>query len=385
MKDYNDPDQPQLTDKQQQCLELFMRMRDKQAVANALGLSRSAVRDQIRRIEQKGLAPWLTPAPVSPTMHSYKTTVQYNADGVPIQEWRRLQPRMELMTQIVDELCEKVRGIGKAAKRKERKTDTDELLFEIDIYDAHVGLYADEKETLDENYDCDIAALRMVEAVEALAARARRPRKVVLVFGGDMLHADNRTNKTEASGHVLDVDTRYARVVDYIVKASKDCVQIAAAIGAEVEMVILEGNHSYHSEIWLARVLHAMYEGCDNVNVRLDRSPRKHMVFGKNLLVWSHGDRVAAQKWAMIIAAEFPREWGQTVYRHLKCGHIHHQKTIAPVVVDEQAGLLVEFLPALCATDAYHVASGYVGNQKGAVAYDYHKDHGCITRYFNPV
>ena len=94
---------------------------------------------------------------------------------------------------------------------------------------------------------------------------------------------------------------------------------------------------------------------------------------------------MAAAKWAQIVAAEFAQQWGQTKFRHLKCGHIHHQKTIAPVVVDEQAGLLVEYCPALCATDSYHAAAGYVGNQKGATAYEYHKTQGCISRFFRPA
>ena len=200
-----------------------------------------------------------------------------------------------------------------------------------------------------------------------------------------MMHSDNRSNQTEASGHVLDVDTRYHRVVEYLIKACKDVVQIAASIAPEVEIVVLEGNHSWHSEVWLSRVLDAYYSQCPNIKVKSDPSPRKHMVFGDNLLLWAHGDRIAAQKWPLIIAAEFAKEWGQTKYRHLKCGHIHHKKTIAPVVVDEQSGLVVEYLEALCATDAWHSGAGFVGSQKGASAFEYHKTEGLTTRYFKSI
>ena len=109
------------------------------------------------------------------------------------------------------------------------------------------------------------------------------------------------------------------------------------------------------------------------------------MVWGDNLLLWAHGDRIAAQKWPMIIAAEFAKQWGQTKYRHLKMGHIHHKKTIAPVIVDEQSGLVVEYLEALCATDAWHSGAGFVGSQKGASAFEYHKTEGLITRYFKSI
>jgi hypothetical protein len=109
------------------------------------------------------------------------------------------------------------------------------------------------------------------------------------------------------------------------------------------------------------------------------------MVFGNNLLTWSHGDRIAANKWAMIIATEFAKEWGATKFRHHKMGHVHHKKSFAPVIVDEQSGLLVEYLEALAATDSWHANAGFVGSQKGASAFEYHREHGLMTRFFQPA
>lgn len=376
-----------LTKKQQEILDSYVKNGTYRGAARELDLDRMYVKDVVQKVERLGMAPWLSDGAMIPEhLRMAKTTVHYK-DGEVKNEWRRLEPRYEILQDVVNGLCEKVRGKGRVHVRRPRKTDTDEVLFELDIYDAHVGMYADERETLDKDYDCDIAAKRMIEAAEGICSRANRPSKVVVVFGGDMLHADNRGNTTssESSSHVMDVDTRYSRVVSYIISACRDVVQIAASIGAEVEVVVLEGNHSWHSEVWLAQVLHAYYSECPNVTVKICASPRKHMVFGDNLLVWTHGDKVKADNWAKIIAAEFPKQWGLTRFRHLKCGHIHHQKTLAPVIVDEQAGLLVEFLPALCPTDAWHASSGYVGSQKGAVGFEYHKSMGCMTRFFHAV
>lgn len=270
---------------------------------------------------------------------------------------------------------------AKCQRSKNERTKTTYYSRSISLT-PHVGMYADERETLDSDYNCDIAAQRMVEATTALAARATNPDKCVVVFGGDMLHADNRSNQTPASKHPLDVDTRYHRVVKYVIEACTSCVDIAATIAPEVEIVVLEGNHSAHSELWLAQVLSAYYSRCSNVSVMLSASSRKHIIWGDNLLVWAHGDRIAAQKWAMIVAAEFAKEWGATKYRHLKCGHVHHKKAFAPIVIDEQSGLVVEYLEALCATDAWHAGAGFVGSQKGASAFEYHKSEGLMTRHF---
>jgi hypothetical protein len=372
-----------LTPRQKQILESFLDTGTKQAVADKLGISRSAVRNALTAIEKKGLAPWLESVPLPPTMAMTNTTVHYR-NGEVIQEWRRLSPSIQQMGDIVEALCEQVKGKGRAPVRKPKKTDSEDVLFEIDIFDAHVGMYADEKETLDHSYNCDIAAKAMVDVAERLAARATRPKKCVLVFGGDMIHSDNRSNRTEQSGNALDVDGRYHRVIEYIIKACRDVVQICASVAEEVEIVVLQGNHSWHSEAWLAHVLDAYYSTCPNIKVLMSRSPRKKIVFGNNLLVWAHGDKIASNKWAMIIAAEFAEDWGKTKFRHLKTGHKHHKYTIAPTMVDEQSGLLVEILEALCATDSYHANAGYVGSQKGASAFEYHRKHGLMTRYFTP-
>lgn len=341
------------------------------------------MRGTIRIIEAKGCAPWLSGAMVPDHLHQLKTTVQYGPNGEVEREWKRLIPGAEEMREFVAALCEDAKGKGSVPKRKERKTDTDQILFELDLYDAHLGMYASEKETLDKDYDCDIAARRMVEAAEGLASRSSRPKKCMLVFGGDMMHSDTRNNRTEQSGNALDVDTRFQRVVSYLVAASKDVVKIASSVAQEVEIVIIEGNHSWHSEVWLAQVLDAYYSDCPNVTVNVQCSPRKHTVFGTNLLVWAHGDKINAQKWSQVVAAEFPKQWGETTFRHVKLGHIHHKKSIAPVIVDEQPGVLVEYLEALCATDAWHAGSGFVGSQKGASAFEYHRNKGLLSRFYH--
>lgn len=366
----------------QQTVDLVREHKNVAAAARAVGIAENTMRHRYQRAKQMFDIDWRGARPDPKGQSMTKTTVQYDAQGNVLQEWRRLAPDAKAVEEFVEDLCAKVKAKGSAPKRKARKTDSSDLLYEIDIFDPHVGMYADERETLDKDYDCDIAARKMTAAVEDLASRAQRPKKCVLVFGGDSLHSDNRNNKTELSGNVLDVDTRYQRVISYLIAASRECVKIAASIAEEVELVILKGNHSWHSDCWLAQVLSAYYCECDNVTVRIDHSPRSAMTWGDNLIVWAHGDRIPAQKWPNIIAAEFSKEWGATKHRYLRCGHIHSQKTIAPVIVQEQAGIIVEFCPALCPSDAWHADSGYVGNQRGASAVEYHKSKGRISSQF---
>jgi len=189
------------------------------------------------------------------------------------------------------------------------------------------------------------------------------------------------------------VDSRYHRGVDHAIQACYDVVQIAAAISPQVDVVVLEGNHDWHSCVWLAQVLQAFYMNCPNINVVNQSSDRKHIVYGNNLLVWSHGDGVAMNQWPQIIAAEFAKQWGLTKFRHLKMGHVHHKKKNQPARVivenkngwEEHRGLLVEYLPALCASDAWHANAGFIGSMKGASGYEYHKTAGLMTRFYQHV
>ena len=109
------------------------------------------------------------------------------------------------------------------------------------------------------------------------------------------------------------------------------------------------------------------------------------MVWGKNLLIWTHGDGVAMNKWAQIIPAEFATEWGSTEHRYLKMGHIHHKKTVAPVCVQEHCGLYVEYLEALTSIDSWTASSGFVGSAKGASAFEYDAEQGMTARFYYKV
>jgi DNA-binding MarR family transcriptional regulator len=375
-------EQAELSDAQKRTLETFMECGSTSGTATKLGLSRSTVRSYLRRVEDKGMAPWLEKMPVPDHLQMRNTTVHIK-EGQVVEEWRRLIPGQQEIMELIEELAEPVRGRGRAAARRVRKSDTDRQLFEIDIYDPHVGMYASARETGDEDYDTDLAVKRMLAAVEDLASRADRPHTVVLVFGGDIMHADNRSNMTEKSHNILDTDTRYFRTIDYVSKVCIDCVQIAASLAQELKVVVVPGNHDFHSCLWLHRLLTLYYEKCPNIEILQQDTFRKHMVWGNNLLAWAHGDNIATTKWPLVVAAEWPEAWGRTVHRHLKLGHVHHKKALAPVTVNEQPGLLVEYLEALCPSDAWHSGSGYVGSARGASAFTYDREHGLYTRHYH--
>ena len=318
-------------------------------------------------------------------MKMVKTTVQYDAQGNVDREWKRLVPEASDMEAFVEGLCEDVRGKGFAPPRKSKHGSNEDELFEVNVYDPHIGMYADAEETLDSNYDTDIACSRVLNTVDALCARAGKPKKGLLIFGGDVLHGDSFSNSTPQSGHVLDIDTRYNRVVKFAKDTCREVIRRVAAVCEELEVLVIPGNHSTVSEVWLAMILDAYYESCPNVTVRTDSSPHKVVVWGNNLIAAAHGDKIPAAKWAGIIATKFAKEWGQTTFRYCHLGHFHSRKVVAPIVAEEHGGIQIEYLPAVTASDAWHSSSGFVGAQKGATAFIYRKGGGMIARLFEPV
>lgn len=383
-----------LTSAEQRVLEAFLKERGKRPAARALGINECTVRQTLKRIERKGLAPWLSGAVTPDHLNVAKTTVQYGPDGEVQREWKRLLPNAEAMTDFVDSLCERAEGKLKISKAPKVTRQRKDILAEICCFDAHIGMYAEAGETNSQNYDSDIAVKRIHNTADALLCRMNNPEHIVVTFGGDMLHSDTRSNKTEMSGNVLDVDSRYHMVVEKAVTACYDVVAMAAEVASNVTVVILEGNHSWHSEVWLTQVLKAAYSQCDRVNIVMQRSARKKLVWGDNLLIWTHGDSVAMNKWQGIISTEFAELWGKTKWRHLKMGHVHHKKSNSAkrVVTSDQNGgwvenhgLLVEYLPALSATDAWHASKGFIGSQQAMTGFEYHKKQGLITRLYEPA
>lgn len=350
-------------------------------IARAIGKTRKAV---VRFFERQREADrkWRAPVDVPDGMVAPLTTVQYNSEGEVVNEWRRLTPAQQSLFDLADKLAKRVSGKGKinrsAAIVRNAKAD---LLQETVIADPHLGMYAWPDETGSHSYDIKRATETVRAAVDHACGQAT-PGTHVIVFNGDIMHGDSRSNKTEMSGNILDMDSRWSKILEHSEECMVSSVELAAQKAGKVIVVVNPGNHDWHTAHALGRILSAYWRNSKAVTVMNNARPRKTLVWGNTLLGWAHGDRVKPADWPKVIAAEFPGDWGKTKYRYLHLGHVHHSRVCGPTLVDEQSGLTVEFLRSLCPIDAWHAESGYVGQQHGCDTFLYSKKWGMEARWF---
>lgn len=377
-----------LTSDERSAIEAFERLGNKAEVGRELNVPRETIRGRLNAAKKKGWIPKLSGAfvdkPIPDDFELCKTTVQLNAEGEVIQEWRRLMPQRVFSEKFVQGLCDRVKGKSETPRCQSKKAEKG-LALEICAYDLHFGMYAISQETGDSNYDTKIARERLLDSASYLIGKTGKPEVARLILGGDQLHADNANNQTPKSGHVLDVDTRYALVINKLVAACREVVNMLCSVAPKVEVYVVAGNHDPMSSLWLAQTLTAYYSNAKNVSVCQQQTARKWAIWGDCLSVYAHGDNIKADKWAGVVAAELYQQWGKTKYRYARLGHIHTRKVIAPIVVDEATGLEVTYLSSLASSDAWHSNMGYIGNNRGMQAFELDKTCGQVAQYYYNV
>jgi len=248
-----------------------------------------------------------------------------------------------------------------------------DLLAVYPIGDPHFGMYSWAAEAGDD-FDADIAERLTCAAIDRLVDSAPAAETALLLELGDMFHADNSSNVTPQNKNALDVDTRWARVMQIGLRALQYCIKRLAGKHRKVIVKIEPGNHDPHSSFALALALEAYFHGHDRIVVDLSPAVHWYYRFGKVLIGSTHGDSTHMKDLAGVMAADRPEDWGQTRHRYWYCGHVHHSE------VKEFHTVLVEFFRTLAPKDAWAAWKGYrSGRDMRCIVH--HKEHGEVERH----
>lgn len=246
------------------------------------------------------------------------------------------------------------------------------LMLEINLPDSHWGKLAWGYETRGANYDVKIAETLYWEAIETLLSRVSHFSfdEVLFVIGNDTLNSDDVEGRTTAGTYVSS-DARYHKTFS-TVRTAMIAVIKRLLLVAPVKVIACYGNHDRLSSWHLADSIEMYFT--NDINVEVDNRPsaRKYHKHGQVLLMFTHGDKGKKSDYPLTMATEEPMMFGSTKYRECHTGHTHMTK------LDEQHGVRVRVLPALCPADDWHSRNFFIGNQRSAEAYVWSKTEGLI-------
>jgi hypothetical protein len=298
------------------------------------------------------------------------TSTLYDAEGNVSIQWVKTQAdrekQTEAFTEFIEGLSEGIKGKAKPIKATKTKYDPD-LMSLIIFGDAHLGMYAWQEETLNRDFDTDIACREMREAIDNMIARAPNAETGVLVDVGDFMHMNTSANLT-AKGTPVDVDTRFQRVLKAAGMVMRYCIDQMLKKYKYVKVVVAKGNHNPEPAVAVSLMLQFYYDKEKRVEVLDTIGHHHYLEFGDWLLGVNHGDKIKPQKLVAMMARDH-KSWSRCRFRLWIIGHIHHERVI------EIDGCTVASFNTLAPSDAWHASMGY-GSRQSATLITIHKTKG---------
>lgn len=305
------------------------------------------------------------------------TSTMIRPNGKVVVSWIKTDQDKEklaaMMNAAIEAFCEEIPRAAPQPILGEPHYD-ENLLALYPVFDLHIGAMA-HKHECGENYSTDISEKVLKNFFDYSVGVSPKAKKAVLLIGGDFLHSDGLDAVTPASGHVLDQDSRYAKLVHVAIRSVRRAVSKMLDKHEEIEIQIIEGNHDQAGMIWLRAAMAAYFE--DESRVKVDVSPMilHRTKWGKTLLGYTHGHTMKkADTRLAAMATDFREEFGTSKYIYTHSGHWHHQTiTEGTIGIDEVHG-------QLGAKDAYAARGGWRSYRQAAVIV-YSKEFGEVGRF----
>jgi hypothetical protein len=323
--------------------------------------------------EDEPTNPAAPPLPAIPSGHFVKgVSTLVGADGETKGQWIKTAKQDEGREALLDA----VRSLGEPLPRAESIAvpayADEDLLCVYPMGDPHIGLLAWQADAGD-NFDLGIAEHNLVAAVDHLASLAPPSKHALLITIGDTTHSDGQNNTT-TKGTRVDVDGRTAKMMTTTLRVFRRSIARLLEKHAHVTLIVERGNHDELLSLMIALALAQHYES--EPRVTIDVSPEMYhwFRFGLNLIGTHHGDKAKPSDLLAIMAIDRRADWGEVVHCRFYTGHLHHMMT------KEVHTLIIDTLPTLASSDAWHRAMGY---RSGRAMYMdvIHRLNGHINRH----
>lgn len=363
---------PKATDEE---LIEFLRDNSQRMAAEHFGLNKRTIERRIKRLALKGYAPKHDMTRTVPDGFKVKgVSSLYNKDGQLSAQWVKSTADDERRLEMLQEACVALsEELPQVDPRAAVGFHRDDLMACYPIGDPHFGEYIWAEEC---GKDWDLAEAERVHcgAMRALVESAPRTKKATIINLGDAAHYDSMIAVTPRSGHHLDADSRFGKMVRVLMKTIRQCIEAALEKHESVHIINVIGNHDETGAVWLSIALSHIYANEPRVTVDTSPSVFNYFTFGKCLVGMHHGHTAKADRLAAVMATDRAKEWGASEHRYWWTGHIHHESK------KEYPGVVVESFNTLAPGDAYATAGGWRSRERMSCIV-LHKEHGEIARH----
>lgn len=272
--------------------------------------------------------------------------------------------------------------------------------------DDHFGKLTSVEET-GMVYNLEVARKRTEEGTAQLLAYGQpfNVQNFAVILGNDVLHVDN-TRHTTTAGTPQDTDGSLFTMFDTAKASYIALIERLAAVG-NVYLFFVPSNHDWVSSRFMADSIGSWFRHNKRVHLggdnwwNLKTRHRKYMVFGENLIMFSHGDGAKETDLQWHLADEAKAAWAETSFRYVYLGHIHHKDRksqglgksqmlekdhVGFTTIQASKGrtpqkeVYIEYVRSQSATDGWHDRNGYTS--KAAVeSFIHHPTAGQIARF----
>lgn len=366
------------TDSQRRVVEAVIEHGSQPKAARALGVNLRGLERTMARVRAvaalRGYAPEFNQTrPLPPGQELRRISTYYNRDGQPTGQWVIGAPAdlslEERVRAIAAGLADEIKPFPPTPAPKRTR---ESLLNLYPVADYHLNMFAWAEES-GEDWDLEIAERTLMQFFSAAIKQAPDAEIGLFAQMGDFLHSDSHAAVTPTNKHLLDVSGRFPQAVRAAVRCNRRIVEMLLRKHKKVHLIYCDANHDPSAGAWQRETAADAYRNEPRVTV--DTSPDSYYAyqFGKVMLGFHHGHRRNPNNVDVVLAAKFPKMFGECSWRYAFTGHLHSDKVVeSPLMRTEQ-------LRSLATSDAYASSAGYVSKRDGKVI-TFHRDCGEVSR-----
>lgn len=369
---------PFATDIQKRYIHAISKYGSIRKAARQLGRNSRSVNRSLQSLRlaaaRQGYSPEHGMTQTVPDGFHLKGTSTLYKDGKESLQWVKTnidhERQQELMVEAVEAMAETIPR-EKPVKQTKGKENPNLLNLYV-ITDYHMGMNSWGEQTGDD-WDIHIAEDLLVDWFKQAIISSPKADTAVLGQIGDFLHWDGLDAVTPTSGHVLDADTRFQKMVRITIRVMRRVITLLLKKHQNVHLIMAEGNHDLASSAWLREMFAALYENEPRITVETSPDPYYCYEFGETSLFFHHGHKKKPQTIDNVMASKFREVFGRTKHSYCHMGHLHHERSL------ETNLMIVEQHRTLAAADAYASSGGYMSGRSAPVI-TYSKDFGEVGR-----